>query len=90
MVEITVSHENFEALMNAHTNENICVKHKNLKGEVWLNKRYNNIPTPSPDKEEAESIKNNSNKEYYNYLEKCANTGEIPVDNEVFMYEISI
>lgn len=39
------------------------------------------------DKEEAEKIMNESNKEWYEYREKCAENGERPADNEIFMYE---
>lgn len=46
MVEITVSHDNFSALIGAHPYEKVCVKHKNLKGEIWLEKKYHDIPKP--------------------------------------------
>lgn len=38
MIEITVSNDNFMALLNANNGEKIVVKHKNLPGEVVLNK----------------------------------------------------
>lgn len=38
-------------------------------------------------KEEAEEMMNKSNKEWYEYRERCAEEGESPADNEVFMYE---
>lgn len=38
-------------------------------------------------KEEAERIKDAANIRYYKYLQKCLDTGEEPVDNEVFLYE---
>lgn len=38
-------------------------------------------------KEEAEKIMNESNKEWCKYCHKCYDEGEIPADNEVFMYE---
>lgn len=46
MVEITVSNDNFNALIAAHSFERVCVKHKNLKGEIWLEKKYHEIPEP--------------------------------------------
>lgn len=49
MVEITVSNDNFVALMGAHTNERILVKHKNLKGEICLEKKYDKQPAASDD-----------------------------------------
>lgn len=48
MVEITVSCDNFNALVSAHTSERICIKHKNLKGEVWLEKKYHKVPESKP------------------------------------------
>lgn len=50
MVEITVSNDNFNALIAAHPFERVCVKHKNLKGEIWLEKKYHEIPEPKTDK----------------------------------------
>ena len=44
MVEITVSSDNFEALMYAHPYEKVLVRHKNLKGEIWLEKKYDKRP----------------------------------------------
>ncbi len=38
-------------------------------------------------KELAESIKNEENKEYYKYCEECASNNEFAVDNEVFIFE---
>jgi len=49
MVEITVSSDNFKALMSAHSFERVCIKHKNLKGEVWLEKKYHTMPEPKTD-----------------------------------------
>lgn len=39
------------------------------------------------DKKEAERIMNESNKAWYKYRQECYDTGEKPVDNEMFMYE---
>lgn len=44
MVEITVSNDNFNALMNAQAKERVLVKHKNLQGEIWLEKLYDKLP----------------------------------------------
>lgn len=44
MVEITVSSDNFNALMNAHAKERVLVKHKNLQGEICLEKLYDKLP----------------------------------------------
>ena len=49
MVEITVSNDNFTALMGAHTNERAIVRHKSLKGEVCLEKKYDKQPSASDD-----------------------------------------
>lgn len=38
-------------------------------------------------KEEAEKMMNESNKSWREYVERCIEEGERPVDNEVFMYE---
>lgn len=39
------------------------------------------------DKEEAETVMNESNKSWHKYVERCIEEGERPADNEVFMYE---
>ena len=39
------------------------------------------------DKEEAETMMNESNKSWREYVERCIEEGERPADNEVFMYE---
>lgn len=39
------------------------------------------------DKEEAERIKDKSNEEWWNYVQKCIENGGFPADNEVFLYE---
>ena len=39
---------------------------------------------------EAETMMEESNKKYYEYREECAESGERPADNEVFMYEEEI
>jgi len=39
------------------------------------------------DKEFAQKIMNEQNKEYYDYYEKCADNNEPAADNEVFLYE---
>ena len=39
------------------------------------------------DKVEAERIRDESNEEWFEYKQKCADEGEIPADNEVFIYE---
>ena len=39
------------------------------------------------DKEEAERMMNESNAEYYDYLQRCADEGERAADNMVYMYE---
>ena len=39
------------------------------------------------DKEEAERIKDKSNEEWWNYVQKCIENGGFPEDNEVFLYE---
>ena len=39
------------------------------------------------DKEEAETMMNESNKSWHDYVERCIKEGERPADNEVFMYE---
>lgn len=44
MVEITVSNDNFNALMNAHVKERVLIKHKNLQGEIYLEKLYDKLP----------------------------------------------
>lgn len=44
MVEITVSNDNFNALMNAHVKERVLIKHKNLQGEICLEKLYDKLP----------------------------------------------
>lgn len=44
MVEITVSNDNFNALMDAHVKERVLVKHKNLQGEICLEKLYDKLP----------------------------------------------
>lgn len=46
MVEITVSNDNFNTLIGAHPFERVCVKHKNMQGEVWLEKKYHKVPEP--------------------------------------------
>lgn len=46
MVEITVSHENFNTLIGAMQHETVCVKHKNVSGEIWLEKKYHKRPEP--------------------------------------------
>ena len=38
------------------------------------------------DKEEAERMMNESNAEYYEYLQRCADEGERPADNMVYMH----
>lgn len=49
MVEITVSNDNFNALMNAHVKERVLVKHKNLQGEICLEKLYDKLPKRQDD-----------------------------------------
>lgn len=44
MVEITVSNDNFKALMDAHVKERVLIKHKNLQGEICLEKLYDKLP----------------------------------------------
>ena len=44
MVEITVSNDNFNTLMNAHVKERVLIKHKNLQGEICLEKLYDKLP----------------------------------------------
>lgn len=44
MVEITVSNDNFNALMDAHVKERVLIKHKNLQGEICLEKLYDKLP----------------------------------------------
>ncbi len=44
MVEITVSSDNFNALMDAHEKECVLIKHKNLQGEICLEKLYDKLP----------------------------------------------
>lgn len=44
MIEITVSNDNFNALMNAHVKERVLIKHKNLQGEICLEKLYDKLP----------------------------------------------
>ena len=44
MIEITVSCDNFNALMNAHVKERVLIKHKNLYGEICLEKLYDKPP----------------------------------------------
>lgn len=44
MVEITVSNDNFNALMDAHVKERVLIKHKNLQGEIYLEKLYDKLP----------------------------------------------
>lgn len=44
MVEITVSVDNFNVLMNAHDKERVLIKHKNLQGEICLEKLYDKFP----------------------------------------------
>lgn len=39
------------------------------------------------DKDEAETMLNESNKSWREYVERCIEEGERPADNEVFMYE---
>lgn len=39
------------------------------------------------DKELAETMKNESNDEWYKYCQECADNHERAADNEVFMYE---
>lgn len=39
------------------------------------------------DRDEAYSMMQDSNKEYYEYRQWCADNYERPADNEVFMYE---
>ena len=39
------------------------------------------------DKQEAVRIKDAANSRYYKYLQKCLDIGEVPADNEVFLYE---
>ena len=39
------------------------------------------------DKEEAERMMNESNDEYHEYLQRCADEGERPADNMVYMHE---
>lgn len=39
------------------------------------------------DMEEARQMMQAANSEWYLYLERCAESGEFPADNEVFMYE---
>ena len=44
MVEITVSNDNFNALMDVHEKERVLIKHKNLQGEICLEKLYDKLP----------------------------------------------
>ena len=39
------------------------------------------------DQEEAERIMNESNEQWCRYVNECIENGDIPADNEVFMYE---
>lgn len=39
------------------------------------------------DKEEAETMMNESNKSWREYVGRCIEEGERPADNEMFMYE---
>lgn len=39
------------------------------------------------DKEEAERMMNESNDKYYEYLQRCADEGERPADNMIYLYE---
>lgn len=39
------------------------------------------------DHEEAEKIINVSNGKWHKYVNECIENGDIPADNEVFMYE---
>lgn len=39
------------------------------------------------DKEEAERMMNESNSKYYEYLQRCADEGERPADNMIYLYE---
>lgn len=39
------------------------------------------------DKKEAETMMNESNKSWREYVERCIENWERPADNEVFMYE---
>ena len=39
------------------------------------------------DQEEAEKMMDESNEQWRMYINECVENGDIPADNEVFMYE---
>ena len=56
MVEITISNDNFNALMNAHVKERVLIKHKNLQGEICLEKLYDKLPKKQNEVMVAEAL----------------------------------
>lgn len=56
MVEITVSCDNFNALLNAQEKEHVIIKHKNLHGEICLEKLYDKLPKKQSELIAIESV----------------------------------
>lgn len=83
MVELTVSAENFSALVGAHPYEKVCIKHKNMRGEVWLEKKHHKVPevrkTSRVDYEDIDCacIETLRMEEYTKFITECIKQGYV-------------